>query len=111
VPTINIYFQNDNYASDLEALTNELKIFVADKLTCGDRKLNSNEISVRLLQSGGKGMLAKVELEITAAPYKERVEKQDQICLDVRQFILEHVENLDDAQVWLSLNELGHSQE
>src|SRR5437899_61365 len=111
MPIVNAFFRKDSHIAELEAMTPDLKDFVAEQLTCGERILNSGEVSVRVLRSLGKGMLADIEMDITAAPYPERVERQDEICLEVRQFVLDHVEGLEDAQVWLSLNELGHSQE
>lgn len=111
MPTVNTYFRKGFHGPQLEDMTPELKDLVAKELTCGDRTLNSGEVSVRLLRSIGSGMLADVEMDITAAPYKERVERQDEICLTVRQFVLDHVDGLKDAQVWLNLHELGHSQE
>jgi hypothetical protein len=109
MPAVNLFFNDDKYVERLEKITPSLKQFVADQLTCKDINLGPGEITVRLLHSAGSGMLAKVELDIYAAPYQERVEKQDEICRDVRQFILDHVDALEDAKAWLILTELGHS--
>ena len=46
-----------------------------------------------------------------AAAYGDRVERQDEICLNVKKFVLEQIPNLADTNVWLNLNELGHSWE
>lgn len=54
-------------------------------------------------------MLASVEVDIAAAGFPERVERQDEICLNTRQFVLDNVDGLHDAKVWLALSELGHS--
>jgi len=109
MPAVNLYFNDDKYVAQLEKITPALKQFVADQLTCNDISLGPGEVSVRLLPARGKGMLAKVELDIFAAPYKERIDKQDEICLNVRQFVLDRVEGLEDAKAWLILSELGHS--
>jgi hypothetical protein len=111
MPTVNTFFQDESYVAHLEAMTPGLKDLVAKELTCGDRKLDSREVTVRLIHSTGKGMMTDVEMDITAAPYKERIDRQDEICLTVREFVLDHIGGLEDAQVWLNLNELGHSQE
>jgi hypothetical protein len=109
MPAVNLYFSDEKYLSDIDAVTDDLKQFVAKKLTCKEITLGPQEVSIRLLPSAGKGMLAKVELDIFAAPYPERIENQDQICLDVRQFLLDKIDDLDSAMVWLILSELGHS--
>ena len=54
-------------------------------------------------------MIGKVELEIKAHAFRERVEKQDEICNDVRKYIMQKNKSLGDIRVWLILNELGHS--
>lgn len=108
VPTVNIFYSNE-LPKQLEELTNSLKAYVAKELTCGDIKLNSDEVSVRFIGSHGDGMLAPVEIEITAAAFKERVERQDKICRNIQKFILDKVDSLQDVKVWLILAELGHS--
>lgn len=110
MPTLNVFYQDNQYVGKFRDATKQLKDYVAEQLTCGDIKLNSNEVSVRLLQSAGSGMLAPVELEITAAAFKERVEKQDEICLNIQKFMTEKLQ-IPDVKVWLILSELGHSWE
>ncbi len=108
MPTINIFY-NGELPKELEELTHSVKEFAAKELTCGDIKLKSDEVSVRFISSRGNGMLGPVEIEITAAAFKERVEKQDEICLNIQKFILEKIDSLPDVKVWLILSELGHS--
>ena len=95
----------------LDAITPGLKEVVADQLTCGDRALQPNEITVRKILSLGAGLMADVELDIAAAAYKERVDKQDEICRFIRKFVFENIDGIKDVQVWLPLSELGHSIE
>ena len=109
MPVVNAYYRDLKYLSGLEAASPALQSFVAEQLTCGDRSLQPNEVSVRLLEAAGKRMLVDVELDIFAAPYKERVERQDEICRNVKKFVLDSVQDLDDTNVWLILSELGHS--
>ena len=111
MPTVNTYFQEDRHLPQLEAITSPLKLLVAKELTCGDRTLNPDEISVRLLQSLGSGMIADIEMDIVAAPYAERIERQDEICRNVADFVMASVKDVKDIKVWISLNELGHSWE
>lgn len=110
MPTVNVFFNNKVLESQLEVIALPLKEYVAKQLTCGDIKLKPNEVSLRFIATRGNGMLAPVEIEITAAAFKERVEKQDEICLNVQKFVLNKT-NLADAKVWLILSELGHSWE
>jgi len=111
MPTINAFFEDEAYVPKLDAISSELKDLVSEELSCGDRKLKPEEVTLRLLHSLGKSMMAPIEMDITAAPYSERIDRQDQICLSVRQFVLDHVNGLENAQVWLNLHELGHSIE
>jgi hypothetical protein len=108
MPTINAFYRDEETTSKLEKITDDLKQHTADQLTCGNIKLSSDEVSVRLLQNRGDGMLAPLEIEITAAAFRERVEKQDEICLNIQKFLIEKLE-ITDVKVWLILAELGHS--
>jgi hypothetical protein len=51
MPTINAFYRDEETASKLEKLTDDLKQHTADQLTCGNIKLSSDEVSVRLLQN------------------------------------------------------------
>ena len=106
MPTINIYHQNK--AEEFEGVVEKLKTFVAEKLSTNDKRLSSEEISIRLINVEGK-MIGDVELEITAHAFPERVERQDDICNEVRQFIQKEYPSLGEVRVWLILAELGHS--
>ena len=107
MPTVNIFHQNNK--DELICLIKDLKLFLADKLTCGDIKLSEKEISVRLINIEGDAMIGNIELEIKAHAFKERIQKQDEICREVRTFIMGRYESLGDVRVWLVLSELGHS--
>ncbi len=108
MPTINIFYNDARLVGELEKATASLKKYAAEQLTCGDIKLNADEISVRFLKDEGNGMLAPLELEISAAAFKERVDKQDEICLNIQKFLLDMLD-VQDIKVWLILSELGHS--
>lgn len=116
MPTVNLYFSQDSHAVKSfwklkKTLIPELKSLVAGELSCSDRKLDPGEISVRWLSGHGDGMIAQLEVDITAHAYPERVQRSDDVCLAVRKFLLGKVPGLTDTRVWLSLTELGHSWE
>lgn len=108
MPTVNIYSKN-SLQEDLIILSSELKPFIAEKLTCGDIKLTPEEVSVRIINVENGVMIGEIELEIKAHAFKERVKKQDEICNDVRKYIMDKYKSLGDVRVWLILSELGHS--
>ncbi len=111
MPTVNVFYRNSAHENALSALAGgPLQERVAEELTCPEIKLATDEVSVRLLRALGKGMLAPVEMDIIAADFPERVERQDEICRNVRQFVLGQIPELYDAKIWLSLNELGHNE-
>lgn len=117
MPTVNIYHVNLSQQKDvsqelsLNSLVNELKRFVAEELTCGDIKLKPEEVSIRIINVDGEGMLSNIEVEIAAHSFKERVEKQDKICLNVAKFFQQKNVLFGKVKVWLILAELGHSWE
>ena len=107
MPTINIFYKKQ--AKELNDLSKKLKPYLAEKLSCGDIKLTSEEVSVRLIQIDGGDIIGRIELEIKAYAFKDRVEKQDEICNDIRSHIMKEYPSLGDVRVWLILSELGHS--
>ncbi|HEX7542574.1 MAG TPA: hypothetical protein VF385_00625 [Patescibacteria group bacterium] len=108
MPTVNIFCKKEDN-NQLSNLLIDLKIFLAKKLTCGDIKLSPKEISIRIINIEGNNMIGKVELEIKAHAFKERIEKQDEICNDIRKYIMNKNKSSNDVRVWLILSELGHS--
>lgn len=108
MPTVNIYNSSPSNNNTIKKLSTELKPFVAEKLSCGDRKLSKDEISVRTITVGGE-MIAEIEVEIMAYSYEERVKSQDDIANEIRDYILKTHTSLSDVRVWLILSELGHS--
>lgn len=110
MPTINVFSTADSVLKEFDEITEDLKTFLANELSGSAIKLGNDEISVRLIKTTGSGMLAEAELEITAHAFKERVDRQDDICLKVRQFLKQRI-SADELRVWLLLPELGHSWE
>lgn len=111
MPTANVFYSESQQKNKLQKLALELKPYLADKLTCEDIKLKKDEISVRLINVDGTGMIGKIEVEITAFAFPERVKNQDKICLEVRDYIQKKYPDLGEVKVWLILAELGHSWE
>ena len=111
MPTANIFYSSKAQLKNLQRLAPKLKVYLAEKLTCGDIKLNKDEISVRPIEVDDMGMIGAVEVEITAFAFPERVKKQDEICLQVRKFMQNEYPELGEIKVWLILTELGHSWE
>ena len=107
MPTVNIFYTEQ--AKEFSDLSKKLKPYLAEKLSCGDKKLTPEEISIRLIQIDEGDMIGRVEVEIKAHAFKERVEEQDEICNDVRNYIMKKYPSLGDVRVWLILSELGHS--
>lgn len=111
MPTANIFYSSKVQLKKLQQLAPKLKLYLSEKLTCGDIKLNKGEISVRLVKVDDTGMIGAVEVEITAFAFPERVKKQDEICLQVRTFMQNECPKLGEVKVWLILAGLGHSWE
>lgn len=111
MPTVNLYYRNREHEPQITEAMSPLKSYIAEQLTCGDISLTPEEVSIRALQSLGEGMIADIEIDMTAAPFAERVARQDEICLDVQAFAKEQMPAADEVKVWLNLHELGHSFE
>ena len=109
MPTVNFYYKNKSDSDALIPFIPKLKEYIAGKLSCDDKELTSDEISIRFISVEGDAMIGNVELEITAHAFKERIEKQDEICREVREYIMKEIPSLGDIRVWLKLCELGHS--
>lgn len=110
MPTVDIFYQDETHKRQLNELVDEVKSYIASELTCGEIALSPSEVSVRLIRSEGTGMIAKLEVQITAHAFDERVNKQDEICVHIRKFLMDRVPETD-IRVWLLLAQLGHSWE
>jgi len=109
MPTVNVFYKNKEQLEKLESIISGLKKYISEKLTCGDISLTPEEISVRFITTAERGMIGQVEVEITAAAFSERVKKQDEICLEVANYIKKKIPVVGEVKVWLILSELGHS--
>jgi hypothetical protein len=109
MPTVNIYSESPSANPALKDSVSAIRRKVAELLSGKSRTLISDEISVRLVDCVGLGMLAPIEVEIRAQHYPERALHADRICLDMRAYIEHLVPEADGVRVWLQLGELGHS--
>ncbi len=113
MPILNIYTTDSKHEDALKEQGQELRSYLAKELSCGDIELTPDEISIRFIPTDSAGtMIGKVEAEIYVYHFEDRVKNQDIICRKVAR-LLEDILNLDlqEAQCWLILSELGHSWE
>ena len=108
MPSVNIYTSKDR-VKPLESILPELREFTAQKLSCRDRRLVADEISLRVLTPDASLQIANTELEIIAYSYPERVKKQDDICMSIKNYVQKTCPQAGSVYVWLQLSELGHS--
>ncbi|MGD0728737.1 MAG: hypothetical protein ABR981_01540 [Candidatus Micrarchaeaceae archaeon] len=108
MPTVNIYYKTKRDGATLKPVIPKLKTYLAKKLTCGEIKLRQDEISVRPIKVEGNGMLGRVEVDIVAHEFAERVKNQDKICFDTKQWLEKEARPIDNFRVWLNLGQLGH---
>lgn len=111
MPTVNIYASTDPLRDHLLRVVHELREFIATQLSCSERTLEPDEVTIRLMSVNGTCMIASIELDIVAHPYEERRVRMDETCNTVRLFVMERIPIAKDVRVWLSLAELGHSWE
>ena len=105
---MNIYVKDIENVPRLQNITDGVKNLVAQKLSSSSKELSADEVTLRMMNTIGFGMIADIEVEIIAHALDERINKQDSICLDIRKYMLENIQ-VDDIRVWLLLTELGHS--
>ena len=108
MPSVDIY-TDKNRIKSLEGILPELRKTIAQELSCGDRTLASNEISLRVMVPEASLRIADTELNIIAYSYSERVKKQDDICLSIKNYVQKTCPKVGSVYVWLQLSELGHS--
>lgn len=107
MPTVKVFYNKNK--PDINLFTSDIKTFLVDKLSNKEITLTPEEISVRFIQTEGKGMIASLEIEITAHEFEERVKEQDEICRSLRNSLMINFPQLGDIRVWLILSQVGHS--
>ena len=108
MPSVSIYTTKER-VKPLKSILNGLREFIAQELSCEDRKLVSDEISLRIIVPDASLKIADTELEIKAFSYPERVQRQDDICLSIKDYVQKNCPKSGSIYVWLQLSELGHS--
>ena len=108
VPPVNIYTSREKVKA-LESALPKIRAYIAQTLSCRGRRLADNEISLRVIVPDASVPIADTELEIKAHGYHERVQRQDESCLLIRNYVQRTCPKAGSAYVWLQLSELGHS--
>jgi hypothetical protein len=107
MPLVTIYLSKENVDS-IKNMLPSLREFIARELACGDRAIDPGEVSINVVLPLVRFPIAEIEVIISAYSYKPRVERQDEICLNIKNFISSKTE-FSSVFVWLGLSELGHS--
>lgn len=108
MPSVNIY-TDLNRVSHLESILPGLREVIARELSCTERKLGADEVSLRVLIPEASLRIGTTEIEINAHNYAERVKRQDDVCKSVKAYIKSECPRAGLTYVWLQLSELGHS--
>jgi hypothetical protein len=109
MPSVIINIVNEDKAKGLKNILPELREFIAKKLTGSSRELKPEEISIQVIVPKYQLPIAEIEVTIKAYSYPERVKNQDEICLEIKNFIISKNSLFSSVFVWLQLSELGHS--
>ena len=110
MPSVNIFAGKERISS-IERILPDLRAFIARALSCGDRSLKSDEISIRVIAPNLSLHIAETEIEIKAHHYAPRVKEQDHICISIKDYLQKICPEAGSVFVWLQLSELGHSME
>lgn len=89
MPTVNLFYQDDMHRDTLAERADDIKTYIAAALSCGDITLDIAEVSMRFLHVEGNTMIGRLEVEVTAHAFGERIDKQDEICLNIRGYLNE----------------------
>ena len=109
MPSVNIYTLDKTRAQSIESILPGLREFTAKALSCAERMLASDEISLRIIILEYSLPIADTELEIIAHQYPERIANQDSICTSIKSYVQEQCPGAGSVYVWLQLSELGAS--
>ena len=101
MPSVNIY-TNQNRVKSLEKILPELRDYTA-------QTLSGREISLRVIVPEVAMQKADTEMEIKAYQFQERIDKQDDICLSIQNYVQNKCPGAGSVYVWLVLSQLGHS--
>ena len=108
MPPVNIYTSKER-VEPIAQVFDGLAGIIAKELTCSDRQLNPEDIQLQILVPEITYNSPATRVDIYAAPYSKRVERQDIICTNVQQYLRENCPQTGDVKVFLILAELGYS--
>ncbi|MFA5175805.1 MAG: hypothetical protein WC413_00910 [Candidatus Nanoarchaeia archaeon] len=111
MPSVTVNVSSEKELNVIKRILPNLREMIAKELSCKDRTLRKDEVSIRVFMPLTQLPIADVEVTIVAYSYPERVKKQDDICLAVKKFISSQNSIFKSVFVWLQLSELGHSIE
>lgn len=106
MPTVNVYVQTEHLGRVIHERTAEFAAEIARCLSTPVAALDETHISMRIFKPAWSTMIAPIEVEIAAHAYVERVDRQDEICGQLRAW-LEGSLGLE-CRVWLALSQLGY---
>ena len=106
MPTVNIYAATATLGNDVAEISDDLATTIATSLSTSGGLLDGAHVSLRVFIPNRSFMIAPIELEITAHAFPERVERQDEICGELRAWLERRLAS--ECRVWLSLNQLGY---
>jgi len=107
MPLTTIYTSKEN-VTKIKNILPKIREIIADELSCKERIIKPQEISIKILVPLEHLSMKEIEIIINAHSYPDRIKKQDEICLRIKEFISLNIKN-DSVFVWLQLGELGHS--
>jgi hypothetical protein len=108
MPEVNFYVDDGSYLGRINGHIDTIKKYLAEELSCSDRKLEAHEITVRSFKIDGGDMIAPIELSIKAHHYSERLESSDKLAANIAQRIKD-ILSVKKVEAWLQLSEVGHS--
>ena len=108
MPTMNIYTDRGRVEA-LASILPGLGEYAAKELSCGDITLASNEVSLRVIVPDASLRIADTEIDMSAYSFPDRVARQDEICLSIKEYVERECPDAGSVYVWLQLDELGHS--
>lgn len=109
MPLVTIYISKEEHKEFLSKILDEFNEFTAKALSCQNRELNLNEMSIRVCKSEICKPISNIEVVVMVYSYQERIDRQDEICRELKEFLLEKCNNKFSVSVWLQLSELGYS--
>jgi len=109
MPPVTIYTNNKDRVAPITDMFSGLTQIIADELTCPERKLIGKDIHVVVLVPEASYNSADTRIDIFAYGYPDRIKRQDDICHNVKQYMMKNCPAAGSVDVFLPLGELGYS--